>query len=236
MTIWVAVSPGVRAGVLPAYVRDAIRDASGGRGDIGIPPAGLSTFILVNNIQVAFLAFALGITFGIGTVYLVVQNAVLIGLLAGAYTSVGKAGVFWALVLPHGLLELTAIAIAAGAGLRMGWSLIDPGERRRSMAVAEEARDAAMVVLGVLPAFGVAAVVEGFLTGTSVPDPVEIGIGAGLAVLYVAVLFAPARGSKAAGRLDAEVLVGETPGEGPRWVVHDQGPHAGQAGGHTVPS
>jgi uncharacterized membrane protein SpoIIM required for sporulation len=222
--------------VLPAYVRDAIRDATGGRGDIGIPPAGLSTVILVNNIQVAFLAFALGITFGIGTVYLVAQNAMFIGVLAGAYTAAGKGGVFWALVLPHGLLELTAIAIAAGAGLRMGWSVIDPGDRRRSTAVAEEARDAAMVVLGVLPAFGVAALVEGFLTGTSVPDPVEIGIGVGMALAYLAVLFLPGRGSKAAGGLDAEVLVGEAPGEDPRWVVHDHRPHAGQPGGNTVPS
>jgi len=149
--------------------------------------------ILVNNVIVAFLAFAFGIGLGIGTVYLVIQNAVLLGALAGAYQAAGKAGVFWSLVLPHGLLEITAICIAAGAGLRMGWSVIAPGERLRGRALAEDSRDAVLVVTGVIPAFGIAALIEGFITGTSIPAGVQLGLGTGVAVAYLAFLFAKPR-------------------------------------------
>ncbi len=238
-TIWLATSPDAQQGILPPYAREAVRRATGGRADAGISSAGLSAFILANNIQVAFLAFALGITFGIGTIYLVIQNALLLGMLAGAFTAAGKAGIFWSLVLPHGLLELTAIALSAGAGLRMGWSLIDPGDRPRGRALADESRDAALVVVGVLPAFGIAAIIEGFLTGTSVPDPVEIGVGVAVAAGYSAVLFGwarvPGRRSKPPGGLDPQVLVGETPGEPFGRLVHHEGAHTGESGRDAVP-
>jgi uncharacterized membrane protein SpoIIM required for sporulation len=118
-----------------------------------------------------------------------VQNALLIGVLAGAFQAVGNAGSFWTLVLPHGILELTAICIAAGAGLRMGWALVDPGDRPRSVALREEAAGAVVVVMGVVPAFVVAAFVEGFVTGTALPDALEIGLGVVLGAIYVALLF-----------------------------------------------
>ncbi len=136
----------------------------------------------------AFLAFALGVTLCIGTLVVLVQNALLLGVLAGAFQAVGNGGRFWALVLPHGILELTAICIAAGAGLRMGWALIDPGDRPRSVALREETSEAVVVVVGVIPAFVVAAIVEGFVTGSGVPDAIEIGLGIVLAVGYVALL------------------------------------------------
>lgn len=153
--LWVAGSREAQAGLLPPFVREQVQRA-GTRADLGIDPAALSAFILFNNVRVAVIAFALGIALGIGTVFVVVQNAVFIGALAGAARAAGQATTFWALVLPHGLLELIAICIAAGAGFRMGWSIIDPGDRYRSRALAEEARDAVLVVVGVIPAFGVA--------------------------------------------------------------------------------
>src|SRR2546425_2473441 len=196
-SIWVANSREAQAGLLPPFAREAIRRAGGHRADLGVPPAGLSTLILVNNVVVAFLAFALGIGLGVGTILLVTQNAVLIGALAGAYQAAGKAGVFWSLVLPHGLLEITAICIAAGAGLRMGWSVIAPGDRLRGRAVAEESRDAVVVVTGAIPAFGVAALIEGFVTGTSIPASVQLGLGVAVVVAYLAFLFGRPRPSPA---------------------------------------
>jgi len=239
VTIWVASSASARAGIVPAYARDAIRRATGGRANLGIPPAGLSTYILLNNVGVAFAAFALGITLGIGTIYLVVQNAVLLGLLGGAYTAAGKAGAFWVLILPHGLLEISAVCLAAGAGLRMGWSVIDPGDRPRGKALATEARDAAMVGLGVIPAFGVAALIEGFVTGSSVPNPLELGIGAAAAAGYVAFLFWPRarpRGGslQSAGRLDPQVLVGQSTRQGGRRLVDDHGAEPPEPSGRAA--
>jgi uncharacterized membrane protein SpoIIM required for sporulation len=187
---WVATSPEAQAGLLPPAAREAIES----REDASIDPtlgggAELSTFIFQNNVQVAFLAFALGITLGIGTVWVVVQNAAFIGLLAGAYQAADKGHIFWALVLPHGFLELIAICIAGGAGLRMGWSLIDPGDRQRLTALAEEARDAVLVIIGVIPAFGIAALIEGFVTGRTGLPIAEVALGAVVAAGYVAFLF-----------------------------------------------
>jgi uncharacterized membrane protein SpoIIM required for sporulation len=182
--------------LIPSEARDAIRRAGGSRPDVGIAPPALSTFILENNLLVAFLAFAFGITLGIGTVYVLTQNAVLLGALGGAFGAGGKAGAFWSLILPHGVLEIMAICIAAGAGLRMGWSLIDPGDRPRSVALADEARDAVLVVVGVIPAFVMAALIEGFLTGQTGVPPLEIGVGAAVAALYLLFLFRPRAGRR----------------------------------------
>jgi uncharacterized membrane protein SpoIIM required for sporulation len=188
---WVVTSKEAQVGLLPPAAREAIRRATGGASGIPIAPAGLSTFILLNNVQVALLAFGAGIALGIGTLFVVVQNALLLGVLAGAFQASGKGALFWSLVLPHGLLELTAICIAAGAGLRMGWSLIEPGDRDRSLALVQEARDAVIVVVGVVPAFVVAALIEGFLTGRVSPG-FTVPLGVLVAVAYAAFLFLPA--------------------------------------------
>ena len=191
--LWVATSPEAQAGLLPPAAREAIRRAGSGSVQADEPPAALSTFILQNNVQVAFLSFAFGIALGVGTIYVVVQNAVFIGLLAGAFQAAGKAATFWALVLPHGFLELIAICIAAGAGLRMGWSIIEPGDRPRIIALGEEARDAVLVVVGVIPAFVIAATIEGFVTGRTGVPVLEVALGAVVSAAYLLFLFAPRR-------------------------------------------
>jgi uncharacterized membrane protein SpoIIM required for sporulation len=201
--IWVATSAEARAGLLPGFAEESIREAGGSGGVASLPSGHLSTFILINNVQVSFVAFALGITLGVGTLYVLAQNAVLIGTLGGAFHAAGRGGSFWALILPHGFLELTAICIAAGAGLRLGWSLIDPGDRPRGRALAEEAGKAVMVLVGVIPAFIVAAIIEGYLTGSSVPTAIQLAVGGLVALIYVALLFVrlPAAQPARAGRM-----------------------------------
>lgn len=188
--LWVATSEEARVGVLPPATREALERADGSvADDLGSPE--MSAFIFQNNVQVAFLAFALGITLGIGTIFVIVQNATLIGVLVGGAVAAGKAGIFFALVLPHGFLELLAICIAGGAGLRIGWSIVDPGDRLRATALAEEARDAVLVVIGVIPAFLIAALIEGFVTGRTGMPILEIALGAAVAAGYVVFLFGP---------------------------------------------
>jgi uncharacterized membrane protein SpoIIM required for sporulation len=183
---WLATDPRAQAGLIPDAARAALRRAGARRTDLPPPPA-LSTMILFNNVQVAVFAFALGITLCVGTIVIVVRNALVLGLLAGTYQAVGNAGPFWSLILPHGILELIAICIAAGAGLRIGWALIDPGDRRRSAALREAAAEAAVVVIGVIPAFGVAAFIEGFVTGR-MPAGAAIALGVLVAGAYVVFL------------------------------------------------
>ena len=188
--IWVAGSRSARAGVLPGLVRGFVRD-SGGAGAIRQPAASLSAQILLNNVRVAILAFVTGIAIGIPTMFMIAQNAILIGALGGATAAAGASGRFWSLVLPHGLLELTAICIAGGAGVRMGWSLVDPRDRPRGVALAEEARGALIVALGVIPAFVIAALIEGFFTPTGIPGAIKIGVGVVVEAAYLMFLVIP---------------------------------------------
>ena len=191
VAVWVTSSRQAQAGLLPPLAREALRRAGGRRPVLGVAPPGLSTFIFENNVQVAVLSFISGVAFGIGSVFFVANNALLLGTLAGAYQSAGKAGVFWPLILPHGLLELTAICIAAGAGMRIGWSLIEPGDRPRGEAIVAEARDAVFVVVGVVPAFAVAALIEGFVTPSGINPAISITLGAVVAAAYIVLVFAP---------------------------------------------
>ena len=191
--LWVASSREAQAGLLPPAAREAMRDAGGVAGPGGPGPAALSALIFQNNVQVSFLAFALGITFGVGTIWVITTNAVFIGLLAGGFQAAGEGWTFWALVLPHGFLELTAICIAGGAGLRVGWAIIDPGDRTRVGALGEDARDAVLLILGVIPAFAVAAVIEGFVTGRTGSPIIEVLVGAVVMAAYLALLFFPSR-------------------------------------------
>jgi uncharacterized membrane protein SpoIIM required for sporulation len=210
---WVAHSAEARLGLIPPAAQGSIEKFNGSRSAGLGASQGLATRIFFNNVQVAFLAFAFGISLGIGTIYLVVQNSLMLGVLAGAFAAAGHGALFWGLILPHGLLELTAICIAAGAGMRMGWSLIDPGDRPRRTALRDEATSAVIVVLGVIPAFLLAATIEGFVSGTVVPHPVQVGLGVLVWGSYLCFLFGwwPGRGThspslEAAQRRPADLI------------------------------
>ncbi|MGD8453822.1 MAG: stage II sporulation protein M [Phycisphaerae bacterium] len=145
----------------------------------------LSSWVTTNNIRVAFMAYALGITAGVGTVYALMINGTMLGGFAGAYAQDGAQWEFWQTVLVHGALELTAIVIAAGAGLLMGFALWCPGRRTRMRALREDARDAALIVLGLIPAFIVAGFLEGFVTpAQNIPAGVKLALGVAIMGIY----------------------------------------------------
>ncbi|MGI9601284.1 MAG: stage II sporulation protein M [Acidimicrobiales bacterium] len=145
-----------------------------------------SAEVLINNIQVSFLAFALGFTFGVGTALILAFNGVNLGVAAGLFYAADQEAKFWGLILPHGLLELTAVIVAGGAGLALGAAMINPGDRPRVQALAEEGRRSATVVLGLMLAFIVAGLIEGFVTPSSLPTFTRVAIG----VLAVGVFLA----------------------------------------------
>lgn len=131
-----------------------------------------------NNIQVGLLAFGAGVLGGLPTLYVLAFNGLNVGVAGGIITAYGRPDIFWTSILPHGLLELSAIIASGAAGMRLGWALLAPGDRWRSEALAEEGQRAAVVMLGLLLAFTGAALVEGFVTPRDWPAWVEIGIGA----------------------------------------------------------
>jgi uncharacterized membrane protein SpoIIM required for sporulation len=148
----------------------------------------------VNNVQVAIMAFAGGMTFGVLTVYAMLQNGAMIGVLGAMFTSAGAGLPFFALIAPHGSLELPAIVIAGGAGLKMGAALLFPGDLPRSAALRAAAPVAARLLLGTVPLFILAAAIEGFFTPTGVAAPIKIAVGAVMFALLVAYVVVPGRG------------------------------------------
>jgi uncharacterized membrane protein SpoIIM required for sporulation len=185
---------------LPEMYREAAADPFEQGGQPGdalamIAPV-LSSFITVNNIQVALMAFAGGMSFGVLTVYAMVQNGMLLGVLAGVFAKVGLSLQFWALIVPHGSLELPAIVIAGGAGLMLARALLFPGDQPRMEALQATAPDAARALLGTVPLFLIAGFIEGFVTPRPFDPALKLGLGLVLALVLAAYLGLAGRGDE----------------------------------------
>jgi len=152
-----------------------------------------SSRIASNNISVSFAVWAVGISFGLGTIWLVAMNGLMLGVIFAACL---RAGLFTNLaefVVAHGSLELPAIWIAAGAGLVMAEPMLFPGKYGRSMELMQAARRSVQIVIGVIPMLLVAACVEGFVSPSNLPGGVKAALGALLALAYLLfIVFTPA--------------------------------------------
>ena len=140
------------------------------------PAQSFAAQVWTNNALVAAECMFLGITI-VGTLYFLFQNVLGVGVVGGAMLGAGKAGVFWGLILPHGLLELTAVFVSAGVGLRVGWSWIAPGPLPRSESLAQAGRAAVVVSVGLVGVLFVSGVIEAFVTPSGLPTAARIGIG-----------------------------------------------------------
>ncbi|OJT17479.1 chromate reductase [Archangium sp. Cb G35] len=126
--------------------------------------AAFTTFLFTHNIEVAFLAFALGITVGVGTALMLFFNGLMLGALAQVYTAKGMAGWFWAWILPHGIPEITAICIAGAAGFVIARGQVAPRGLPRGMALRQEAVRAVKLLFGTLVLFVLAGFIEGTIS------------------------------------------------------------------------
>ena len=138
--------------------------AGGTRLGSGDNSAAFSSFLFTHNIQVTFLVFALGITFGVGTLFVLFTNGIMIGSLAVHYHVNGGGLFFWAWILPHGIPEITVVCIAGGAGLIVARGLWMPGVLSRKDAVVKEARRAVRLIVGGMPLLVLAGVIEGTIS------------------------------------------------------------------------
>jgi uncharacterized membrane protein SpoIIM required for sporulation len=111
----------------------------------------------------------------------------------------GRGTEFFALILPHGMLELSAVFLAAAAGMRLGWTVIDPGPRPRSRALAEEGRSMLAIALGAIVALAVSGIIEAFVTPSPLPTWARIGIGAIAEVVFLSYIFILGRRAYLAG-------------------------------------
>jgi uncharacterized membrane protein SpoIIM required for sporulation len=182
--LWGATDPGAASGVVPTTFIDAAQPPQGDRGLSASQSAAFSTTIFTNNIQVTLLAFASGITAGIGTALSLAFNGLILGAVLGVSIDAGTTGQILRLIVAHGVLELSCIVVAAAAGLRMGWALIDPGRRTRRDALATEARAAVTIAVGTAPWLVVAGLVEGFVSPSGQAPATVAAIGLGLGALF----------------------------------------------------
>ncbi|MDQ1372850.1 MAG: hypothetical protein QOJ09_188, partial [Actinomycetota bacterium] len=187
--IWALRDPGAAAGLVPGQFRAVTERRPGGSlGLSGGTSTALSAQIFTNNIRVAFFAFAGGVTVGIVTVLLVAYNGVLLGTVLGLAVGSGNGHRFVELVVAHGVLELSCIAVAGMAGLRMAWAIIDPGRRTRGAALRDEARAAVDIAFGTAAWLVVAGLVEGFVTPAGLGLAANAVIGVTLGAVYWALV------------------------------------------------
>lgn len=175
--VWGNADPRVLAALgSPAQLRELADHAFTGYYSAN-PAASFTGQVWTNNALLAALCIVGGVT-GVYPPYVILQNAMNIGVDGSVLFAYGKGGVFLSYIAPHGMLELTSVFVAAAAGMRIFWAWVAPGARTRAQALAEDGRSLVVVSVGLTLSLLVSGVIEGFVTPSGLPWPVKIGIGA----------------------------------------------------------
>lgn len=167
-----------------------------------------ATQVWVNNAWVAALCIALGIL-GAPVIFLLFNNIANLAIIGSIMIRHDRGELFWGLILPHGLLELTAVFVAGGVGLRLFWSWIEPGDLSRTASIAREGRTAATVALGLVGVLLVTGVIEAFVTPSGLPTWARVGIGILAELVFFAYVFVLGRNAVRRGHtgdIDAALL------------------------------
>lgn len=162
------------------------------------PSANFAAQVWTNNAWVAALCLASAALLGVPAIYMLLINIVNLGAGLGLMASAGRLELFLGLLIPHGLLELTAIFVAGGLALRLGWTVVDPGPRTRVVALAEEGRAVVGSIIGLTAVLMVTGFIEGFVSGSALPTWIRVGIGLTVEALFL--VYALVLGKHAATR------------------------------------
>lgn len=198
---WIGTHPEVQAAIgAPEELREMTRP--GGRYEAyysSHPATSFAAQVWTNNARAAAICLVFGALLGIPVLWVLFQNMLNLGIGVGLMSSAGRLDTFLGLVVPHGLLELTAVFVAAGTGLRLGWTVIDPGDRTRRAALAEEGRSALGMALGLAAVLLVSGAIEGFVTPSGLPTWARIGIGVAAELAFLAYVYVVGRRAARAG-------------------------------------
>ena len=196
---WVAGDPAVQASLgTPEEIRQLVEEDF----EDYYSSDAASAFALqvwTNNAWVSAFALIGGAMLCLPAVYILAMNAVNVGIVGGLMAANGRLDLFFGLITPHGLLELTCVFVAGGAGIRLGWQLIDPGPTTRARAFAREGRAAVTIALGLVVVLAVSGVVEAFVTPSPLPTWARIGIGAAVWVGFLVYVWVLGRRAEIAG-------------------------------------
>ncbi|MEU9866181.1 stage II sporulation protein M [Streptomyces sp. NPDC047971] len=190
---WIGTHPEVQSAIgAPAELREMTRP--GGQYETyysSHPAASFAAQVWTNNAQAAAMCLVLGAFLCVPVLWILFLNMLNLGVAIGLMSSAGRLDIMLGLLIPHGLLELTAVFVAAGTGLRLGWTLIDPGPMTRRAALAQQGRAAVGMAIGLALVLFLSGLIEGFVTPSGLPTwaRIAIGVAAELAFLvYVYVL------------------------------------------------
>jgi uncharacterized membrane protein SpoIIM required for sporulation len=212
MILWLLRHPGVQSSLIPPREADRLVDVDFERYYSEYAASHFAAQVWTNNAWVAALCISLGVL-GFPVLVLLWSNILNVAVIGALMIDHDRGSLFFGLILPHGILELTAVFVAAGVGLRLFWAWVDPGARTRVQSVAHEGRSAAAVALGLVLVLLVSGVIEAFVTPSGLPTWARIGIGVLAEVLFLAYVFVVGRravrsghtGDLAADRLEDEV-------------------------------
>ncbi|MEU9706684.1 stage II sporulation protein M [Streptomyces sp. NPDC047981] len=190
---WIGTHPEVQSAIgAPAELREMTRPGGQYETYYSSNPAGsFAAQVWTNNARAAAMCLVLGAFLGIPVIWILFLNMLNVGVAIGLMSAAGRLDIMLGLLLPHGLLELTAVFVAAGTGLKLGWTVIDPGPTTRRAALAAQGRAAVGMAIGLALVLFLSGLIEGFVTPSGLPTwaRITIGIAAELAFLaYVYVL------------------------------------------------
>jgi uncharacterized membrane protein SpoIIM required for sporulation len=208
MMLWLLDHPNVEQSLLtPAEVDQLVNnDFEGYYSEYAA--SHFAAQVWINNAWVAALCIALGIL-GLPVIYLLFNNIANLAIIGSIMHRHDAGQRFWGLILPHGLLELTAVFVAGGIGLRLFWSWIEPGGLTRAQSIAREGRTAGTVALGLVAVLAISGVIEAFVTPSGLPTWARVGIGITAELAFFAYVFVLGRQAFARGQtgdVDARYL------------------------------
>lgn len=177
VALWVAGNPEVQSSLgTPSDIQQLVNhDVESYYSEH--PAAAFALQIWVNNSWVSAQCIALSVVLGLPIPFVLFQNAANLGVIAGLMFSAGKGGVLLGLLAPHGLLELTAVFLSGATGMRLGWSVISPGDRPRGQVLAEQGRAVVSVAVGLVAVLLASGLIEALVTPSPLPTFVRVGIG-----------------------------------------------------------
>ncbi|MFD7320934.1 stage II sporulation protein M [Streptomyces sp. NPDC059875] len=188
---WIGTHPEVQSAIgAPAELREMTRP--GGQYETyysSHPAASFAAQVWTNNAQAAAMCLVLGAFLCFPVLWILFLNMLNLGVAIGLMSSAGRLDIMLGLLIPHGLLELTAVFVAAGTGLRLGWTLIDPGPMTRRSALAQQGRAAVGMAIGLALVLFLSGLIEGFVTPSGLPTWARIAIGVAAELAFLAYVY-----------------------------------------------
>ncbi|OBG49090.1 hypothetical protein A5669_30490 [Mycolicibacterium fortuitum] len=199
LALWVSGNPDVHAAIgTPSEIEELVNHDFASY--YSEHPAGsFALQVWVNNSWVAAQCIAFAILLGLPIPYVLFQNAANLGVIAGLMFGADKGDLFLGLIIPHGLLELTAVFLAAAVGMRLGWAVIAPGDRPRSQALAEQGRAVVAAAIGLAVVLLISGLIEALVTPSPLPTWTRFGIGVAAELAFLGYVFHFGRKAARAG-------------------------------------